>query len=74
MLLLSENRTMLASVVLSQYTRFTYRETDRRHIMTIVKLRNMIVTGLISRTLGQTVFLLLIGFVLVFSSRLSEVD
>jgi len=31
-------------------------------------------TGLISRTLGRTVFLLLIGFVLVFSSRLSAVD
>ena len=31
-------------------------------------------TGLISRTLNRTVFLLHIGFVLVFSSRLSAVD
>jgi len=31
-------------------------------------------TGLISRTLGQTVFLSLIGFVLVVSSRLSAID
>jgi len=31
-------------------------------------------TGLISRTLGWTVFLSLIGFVLVFSSQLSAVD
>ena len=31
-------------------------------------------TGLISRTLGRTVFLTLVGFILVFSSRLSAVD